>query len=150
MDEPNIVKELEKNIFSQKSSKVEIPWKNLSIGIGVVVVVGVSIYFFVSSSIKASEYKSMDLSTSKQDQQVQGASAYGPFGPPTSISPTKPPTPTPSATPTPPDEESPTATPTKKPDPTSTPTPTATSTPTNTPTPTFTPTPTATESAEEN
>lgn len=149
MDESKLVKEIEEGIFSRKSSFSEIPWKNLAIGVGIVIVVGIIIYFIASSAVKSSEYKSMDLSTGKQDKDVAGTSVQGPFGPPTSITPTKPPTPTPSATPIPEEEEEPTATPTKKPDPTNTPTPSATPTPTNTPTPSFTPTPTATESAEE-
>lgn len=146
VDKPDIIEEIEKDIFSEKSSLSEIPWKNLSIGIGVVVLVGVGIYFLVSSSITASDYKSMDLSTQQKDADVAGAS-FGPFGPPKGVTPKKPTaTPIPTATPT----VAPTTAPTSAPAPTSTPTPqpTATPTPTHTPTPSFTPTPTATESAE--
>lgn len=142
MDEQEALKDIEKGIFSQKKgSKIDIPWKNLSIGIGVVVIVSVGIYFMVSSSIKASDYKSMDLSTGKQEESVAGASVQGPFGPPQNVTPTKAPV-TPTSTPEP--TTAPTATPTNKPDPTNTPTPTHTPTPTYTPTPTPTETPTPT------
>lgn len=146
MNEKDPLKEIEKGIFSEKPFQSEPVWKNLSIGIGVVSVVIVFIYLGVSSAIRSTEYKLMDLKPQKQETSVKGE-AYGPgTRPPITISPTKAPSPTVSTSPT----VAPTATPTSAPGATATPTsvpPTATPTPIS-PTPDLTLTPTATPSGQ--
>ncbi len=159
MEEEYVSSEKEYPTFFDKPSQPEFVWKNLAIGIAVVIFVIFCIYLWVSQSIKASDYKSMDLSTKNQDSQsVQGASDYGPPDPgkstiqsktPVSPDPTVPatsPTATPKPTSAPTSTPNPTATPTPNPTATPTPNPTASPvpTPTNTPTPTNSPTPTDT------
>jgi len=149
VEEEYLPSEKESSTFFDKPSQPEFVWKNLAIGIAVVAIVIFFIYLGVSNSIKASDYKPMDLSTQNQNNgSVAGASTYGPPDKPAGASaviPTKvAPTAIPQPTATPTSAPNPTATPTPQPTATPTPASTATPTPDNSPTPTSTDTPTPT------
>lgn len=129
MEEEYFSSEKENAAFFDKPSQPEFVWKNLAIGIAVVVVVIFFIYLGISSTIKPSDYKPMDLSTKSQDSpNVQGASDYGPPDPGKSTTQQKnvvSPSPTvaansPTATPQP--TAAPTSAPTSHPNPTAVPT----------------------------